>query len=503
MKTIIGLAFILTISIIILPLTISAQLNLENRIEIELKDGYQNEMIFKSSSGYFIIEAEAIKSKNGLTEIKYDQYDGNLKKNGTASTQIAENLHQSLSYNDDTCIYRLYRSKDDYLLLIVRISDLNIKKINGTLLRGIYVSEMGVVGSKAWFQGKVKRKSCIVQIDLNSGKSRISEFVEKRWNKNTRIINFQMDPKTNELQVFLNSHLSNQQYKLTQVKVNHSCELCEDVQLTGTNDKIITSVSGYKISSDKTVYSGTYSNKSESRSIGLFFAGGNGDNLNFINYINFLDLKNFLSYMTERQQNKIEKKKARKKSEGKEFSINYYIASHDIIVLPDGYLLVGEAYYPTYHTTTYTTYSYSNGMSMPVTHVTTSFDGYRYTHAFVARFSENGKLIWDQCFEMNPFEKPFYVKKFIQVSQQQDEIGLVFASRSQLVSKVLNLDGTIQKDETRELILSGNENEKTVRTFSNADYWFGNNFLVYGTQKVINTDNKDKRRVFFVNKVTY
>lgn len=503
MKTIIKLGYVLISFIFIHPFTISAQMNLENRIEIELKDGYRNETIYKSSTGYFILEAEAIKSKNGFTEIKYDQYDGNLQKTGTESAQIAENLTQSLSYNDDTCIYRLYRSKDNYLMLIVRISDLNIRKIQGTLLKGIYVSEMGVVGSKAWFQGKVKHKSCLVQIDLNTGKCQISEFIEKRWNKNTRIVNFQMDPKTNELQVFLNSHLSSQQYQLSQVRVNRSCELCENVQLTGANDKIITSVSGYDISSDKTVYTGTYSDNSASRSIGLFFAEGNGSKLSFINYINFLDLKNFLSYMTERQQNKIEKKKARKKAEGKDFSINYYIASHDIIVLPDGYLLIGEAYYPTYRTTTYTTYSYANGMSMPTTHVTMSFDGYQYTHAFVARFSATGKLLWDQCFEMFPFEKPYYVKKFIQVSQQQDEIGLVFASRSQLVSKAINFDGTIQKDETRELILSGNENEKTGWTYSTADYWFGNNFLVYGTQKVINTDSKDKRKVFFVNKVTY
>ena len=36
----------------------------------------------------------------------------------------------------------------------------------------------------------------------------------------------------------------------------------------------------------------------------------------------------------------------------------------------------------------------------------------------VAKFSHQGKLIWDQTFEMWSAYKPFYVKKFISIAKE-------------------------------------------------------------------------------------
>ncbi len=363
---------------------------------------------------------------------------------------------------------------------------------------------MKVVGSKAWFQAKLKSKTCILQIDLKSGESKISEFIEKKWNRKTSIVNYQMAPQSGELLVFTNKYIKRRVCELSQARVNGSCELCENIQLTGTGDKVISSVSGFRISDHEMVYTGTYSRCKMNKSEGLFFAKAEGNKLSFINYTNFMDMKNFLSYQSELSQKITKTIRKGLAKLGKEYSINYNIAAHDIIPIPGGYLLVGEAYYPSYSSIPYTTTTMVNNMMMTRTYYMSVFNGYKYTHAFVAAFSTDGQMLWDQYFEMSPSESPYYPKRFIRISDQTDKnIALVYTTGKYMVSKIIGFDGKVEKDEKWDLINTGIENEKTSWTISNADYWYGKYFLVYGTQVVKNDDDKNKRRVFYINKVAF
>jgi len=483
----------------------NAQMKLENRIEFELKNGYSKEMIYKSLKGYFVMESRADKKVQNTLEIKYDLYDGDLQALKTASVFIPADMHEDAAYNDDTCIYKIYRNiKREFILSRVRVDDLRTFTQKGKLPKGIILIDMKVVGTKAWFEARAKNKTCLMQIDLNSGNSQVSESIDKKWNRRTRIVNYQLAPNSGELLMFVNKYIKRGICELSQVRVNEACELCDNVQLTGTGDKVISAVSGCRISGSKMVYTGTYSGINPSMSEGMFFAEAEDKKMNFIKYINFLDMDNFLSYMPEKKQEKILKKKNRAENKGKELTINYNIATHDIIIIPGGYLLVGEAYYPTYYSMPYTTTSMVNGMVMTRTSYNSVFDGYRYTHAFIARFSDKGELIWDQCFEMYPDIKPMCVKRFIRISEKTDkDLAFVFASGNLMVSKIIDFDGNIVKDIKSELIATGKDNEKTNWTTSNADYWFGNNFLVYGSQRVKDTEEKSRRKVFFINKISF
>ncbi len=182
-------------------------------------------------------------------------------------------------------------------------------------------------------------------------------------------------------------------------------------------------------------------------------------------------------------------------------SIDYYIADHDIIVLDDGYLFLGEAYYPTYHTETYTTAGANGTM---VTHYRTVFDGYQYTHAVLAKYSNEGTMEWDICFEMYPHYKPFYIKRFIAISEQtENTLGMIFTSGNNIVSKIIDFNGEVLSDESWDMMKTGNETDKTRWTSSNIDYWFENHFIVYGSQKIKNKSDKSKRKVYFVNKISF
>jgi len=497
---------IIAIGLLILLFGVAkAQIAPDNRLEIILKDGFKNERIYKSTKGYFILEAEAEKKMHNKQEVRYELYNADLNELKTASLYVPTDMYCNNTYSDDSCVYKMYKNnKQAFLITRVTITGLSVDTVRGTLPKGIDLLDMKVVDSKAWFQSKLKSKTCILQVNLKSGESKVSEFIEKKWSRKTSIVNYQMAPQSGELLVFLNKYIKRGVCELSQMRVNGSCELCDNIQLTGTGDKIISSVSGYRVSDNEMVYTGTYSRTNMNRSEGLFFAKSEGNKLSYINYVNFLDMKNFLSYQPEFSQKVIKTIKKIFNKNGKEYSINYNIAAHDIIPIPGGYLLVGEAYYPSYTSIPHTTTSMINGMMMTQTYYTTVFNGYCYTHAFASAFSTDGKLLWDQCFEMSPSEMPYYPKRFIRISEQTDKnIALVYTSGKYMVSKIIGFDGTVANDVKRDLINSGNENEKTSWTISNADYWYGNNFLVYGTQVVKNNADKSKRSVFYVNKVRF
>ncbi|MGB1102856.1 MAG: hypothetical protein ACPG21_04440 [Crocinitomicaceae bacterium] len=223
--------------------------------------------------------------------------------------------------------------------------------------------------------------------------------------------------------------------------------------------------------------------------------------MNYVEYYNFADLENFFSYISERKQEKIERKRERKKAKGKELKYNYLIADHPVIVLDNGYLFIGEAYYPTYRTEYYT--AYSNGV--PVTQTRQVFNGYQYTHAVVARYNQYGEMVWDQIFEMYPSHKPFSVQRFISIaSGDQNTLNLVFANRSRIVAKSFSFEGDVIYDRTSDPIETGLDGDKTKWSSSSVNYWYDDYFIAYGRQKIKNKEEGEKKRfVYFVNKIRF
>lgn len=140
-------------------------------------------------------------------------------------------------------------------------------------------------------------------------------------------------------------------------------------------------VSASSFKNDLNFYVGTYSEKYiSSVSEGLFLCLAQKENPQFIKFYKYLDLENFLNYLPKKKKEKIEKKKEKKEGKGKDFKINYRIAAHNVIELDDGYLFLGEAYYPTYRSEPIPETIMINGRMQNVTRYRTVFDGYQYTH---------------------------------------------------------------------------------------------------------------------------
>jgi hypothetical protein len=251
------------------------------------------------------------------------------------------------------------------------------------------------------------------------------------------------------------------------------------------------------ISKSKYIYSGTYTKnvrtKLASAAQGIFFAESDVSTLKYVKFTNFLDLQNFVEFLPKKTQDRIERRKERAADEGRELAYNYLMTIHPIVSTADGYFLVGEAFYPEYHTETY----YVNGK--PQTRRV--FDGYQYTHAIVVKFDINGERKMDQCLGMRLVDLPMTIVHNISLNVSvANQVTLSYANDRYLVSKTFSHAGIeIDKKQT-EVISTGDEDEKIRQSTATMRHWYGPYFVAYGFQ-TIKKSGSGKRRVFYINKL--
>lgn len=489
-----------------------AQIYYEKRQEFELRDDYVREKLYEfGEMGFVMSSLRDEKTENNESEWKFELFNTDIESQKTDKVLLYKKYRYDETFRNEERLHILFKTrKGDYSIVSVNASDLGITQVEGTLPKKSWIREMAVLGDYAYFNGSIKRNTVLFSVNWKTGKhTYIPVQIEKYPAKKISLQSFQVLEESNEVFLYVKVYVKKKHSEMYIIRLNDKGEKEEIFNMSKNIDKNIIDVSASTIGEGKYIFTGTYSSKFTGISEGMFFCQAQKNRIDFIQFYKFLDLENFLSYLPERRQEKIEKKKKRKEKKGKDLVINYRIADHEVIVLDDGFILLGEAFYPTYRTETYTTTTTVNGVTTTTTQVQTVFDGYQYTHAVIAKFDKTGNLLWDEVFEMWPSYKPFYVKRFISISER-DETGLklVFSTRSRIISKHIDYNGNIIKERESDELETGFEGDKFgifVYTF-NVDYWYDKYFIAYGSQKIKNKEDpnvKKKRKVYFVNKVRF
>ncbi|MEI6122129.1 MAG: hypothetical protein WCQ95_00735 [Bacteroidota bacterium] len=220
-----------------------------------------------------------------------------------------------------------------------------------------------------------------------------------------------------------------------------------------------------------------------------------------ISFYNFSALKSFYASLNDKNAFRMKKMAMRKKAKGQEISLDYSLLLHDIIVRDKQFVFIAEAYYPEYHEVSYTTY---DAYGRPSTSSYSVFDGYRYTHAIIACFDTDGKLVWDNSFEMTNILANALGER-VQTLFDGDDIILTYSNDGQIASKVIEGDKVIENKNYTDIKTNYN-NDKVISDYnSDMEYWYDNYFISYGYQRIKNTsiDAKSKRTVFYFNKISF
>jgi hypothetical protein len=265
-----------------------------------------------------------------------------------------------------------------------------------------------------------------------------------------------------------------------------------------------------KFEGDSSVVAGVYG-KNHEYSRGVFVASVNPAGEYKVRYYNFADLKNFFKYLKVARQNRIQERIERKQMKGKKARFNYRIAVHEFVPYLDHYLLLGEAFYPVYKNSAYTTgrptssfgrYSMSNvNWQRDFT-----FDGYRYTHAVTLGIARDGRLLWDNTFEIKNV-KSYTLDQYVH-SLPGKNLVMLYSSENKIFTKIIQ--GTqVVTPKSEDPIRGKFEADKIKRSSlqnHQLDYWYGRNLISYGTQDVQNLETPRvalNRRVFYINKITF
>ena len=465
---------------------LSAMAQVTARIEYPHRGDYEDQVVAPLGERGLIVYSFAKKADKGKRYFKTEYLSTDLKPLFTDSTLIDDDLYfYSCTFNNDVNYTVLRARSGAFSVYAFNTKNHKTKVTDSEYTRKASMRDLVIHDGKLVFSSTQKRLERIGIVDLNTGESRFADI---------------HIPGVRDRKVFIlqNTILDNIIYAVVKgerelylARVDFNGTQLGITNLTTDIDQDLLSASLSK-ANNKYFMTGTYTKSKKGGAQGIYFAQLENWQIKKQRFVNFLDLKNFTDYMSNRRKARIERKKEKAEKAGKEYSLKYNIASHGIMTDGKDYFYLGEAYYPVYRTT------------MVGNMVMSTFAGYDYTHAVLAKFNAAGNLLWDECFPMDPRTLPMYVKRFVSASMKGNNVNLLFADKNRLVSKLFrNADGKVIQDRTSEMIETGNDEEDVKKMrYSNSQYWYGDNFLVYGTQVVKNSKTGERRKVFAITKYT-
>lgn len=260
---------------------------------------------------------------------------------------------------------------------------------------------------------------------------------------------------------------------------------------------------------DKQIVAGVYGSRSTEFSRGIFIATIDPSGMERIKYYNFADLKNFFQYMKANRERRVKNRIERKKIKGKMIRFNYRFLVHELVPYKDQFVLLGEAFYPRYITTDHSQHRFLSPYGIMPGNIIQNgriFDGYHYTHAVVMGFDEDGKLLWDNSFEINDL-KTYTLEQFVKLEILPDRLALMYLFENHIRTKIIQNDSVLEgkaidpietfKDQD---VVRNDKNEN-----NKLEYWYNNYLYAYGIQDIVSqtVDGSLRRRVFFINKIHF
>jgi hypothetical protein len=256
---------------------------------------------------------------------------------------------------------------------------------------------------------------------------------------------------------------------------------------------------------------GTYSLKTSLYSRGIYISKFTNGQQRFLKNYNYGELSNFFSYRGKRAADRIKRKASRKKAKGKEKRFNYRLYIHEIVPKGDVNILIAEAYYARYSSSSnYNRMGFGNpyamgGPGQGFNYQT--FLGYKYTHAIIVAFDANGDVIWDNSFRTNDITS-FNLQESVAVNVQGDKAAIMYLDDGRLKSKVIQGDDVLEDKTINPVKLKypGDKESNRDNDIYGVYNWYDNYLFSYGIQKIKNKSfpkKERKRRVFYLNKIQF
>lgn len=477
-------------------------------VELETEDDFFNVL---SVGEYGIVLARKVKDvfEKGKSPWQFVALDTSLYERWSTEIYIDFNYElRGLDHINNKAYYLFkypqYRPGGDLIVEIDATSGMNqIYEVNMTL--DFQLTEFEIIENSAIFGGYVNMRPTVVQYYFKEGKTKV--FPGLYYDK-SRLLQVDVNDSRGIITVISSIRTYDKKNTIAIRKFSANGEMIENYDLVPREKASLIDARNVSVGNTNDIIAGTYSGKNIKYSRGIFLAYIDVEGKEVINYYNYAELENFFSYMKVRKEKRVKERIERKKIKGKKLKFNYRLLVHDIIPFENQFILLGEAYYPKYN-------NYSSFGGYYAYYPTSSFsgyeryyfEGYQYTHAIVIGFDVQGKLLWDNSFEIND-AMSYSLKQFVHVNPQKDKIVLLYNYENVIRSKLIEGDEVVEGKSFNDISLKFQDDEvkNNESEYGGLEKWYKDRFYAYGVQKIKNMKDagvKLNRRVFFITKIIY
>jgi hypothetical protein len=473
-------------------------------------------------------------SQPGRNAYNVQLFNTSLERVWSIDGTIENNLDYVTSTYDGGSVYMLfsrYRSPV-YQIVKVNVGPGFVETFTINTLDRFQITDFKTLGYSMFMAGTIRDEPILIYTDLSTLQTKVLPTAIKGSNAiqsieidtTHRLINVSFAVKKGkQTRIVAQSYFENGQlYDQVMVEPEDEYSLLNGrLQVLNDSVKLMIGTYGYR----------NMQSSNNAASQGLFISKIVEDGVEFTRYHSFTDFENFFSFMNERQQEKIERRIKKKKDSGGDLKLNYRLLVHDIIQRDNEYTLVSEVFYPEYRTNPNNLmgmnsyfgnpwlygspfgaglynpwlwnplYGSRGGFSNQI------FDGFVYTHAIVANFDKNGQLLWDNSINFDNVKNMELKEKInVQVSDE-GRTRLVYSNNGGIRSKIVKGNTVVDGDRVVELA-TGMEGDKVRKTTTDdVEYWYGNYYLAWGAQRIINPSGdvqaRGRRNVFYLNKISF
>ena len=243
---------------------------------------------------------------------------------------------------------------------------------------------------------------------------------------------------------------------------------------------------------------------------GYFTARVNNSVAENIKYYNFSKFNNAFKYITNASA--LRKPKAAKRNEKEaldepstpgddnEKSLNLRLTTHEILTNNGKFILAAEAYSPEYHTNTQMSYDYY-GRAFPTSYQI--FDGFRYSHAFVAGFDSSGNMVWNNGMEMRDILTK-YLNRKLNCLFEDDETVMYYNANNKVAFKTIKGNNVVENTSYTPLAPKRGTDQPLDEYLGTIKYWYDDYFIATGYQSIRNNYlESNKRNVFYLSKMAF
>jgi|GEM_PF-894643 len=230
-------------------------------------------------------------------------------------------------------------------------------------------------------------------------------------------------------------------------------------------------------------------------------------------YYNFSNFNNVYKYITNvnalRMKVKPEKKNDKAEEsdqtnthedEENDKTLNLRLLKHDIYINSGQFILTSEAYSPEYHTNTQMSYDYY-GRAFPTSYQV--FDGFRYSHAFVAAFDSGGLMTWNNGMEMRDILTK-YLNRKLNCLFENEETTLYYNANNKVAFKTIKGNSIVENTSYTTLAPVRGTDQHLDEYLGTIEHWYDNFFIATGYESIRNNYlENNKRNVFYMSKMAF